>query len=232
MDGDNHLRLSQSDHASTGSDSSEGGGSFSGGFGGGSDVGAAVKKHNHMIHLHLIPHIYVPVVHSGTGFSEAKNAFHHANVGDGSSPLSPSPVHHHPSDSSPEFPSGGGGGSGGDAVGGIGSAHGVPSGPGENAPSSLTAPSSAGGDHDHGITAAGNFNGHSGETPYYTTLPEEQVHHHQHQDVQEDFGNTLDDLGTYHHDYEVSPNSVPGEPHQYQVSLCRDLTHQSNHKDR
>lgn len=214
VDGDNHLR--QSDHGSAGSDSSEGGGgSFGNGFGGGGEVGAAVKKHNHMIHLHLIPHIYVPVVHSGTGFSDAKSAFHHATVGEGPSPLSPSPVHHHTSDPSHEFPTG----SGGDAIGGIGSAHGVPSGPGEIAPSALNVPSSADGDHhDHGITGAGNFNGHSGETSYYT-LPEEQVHHHQHADLQEDFGNTLDDPGTHQHDYEVSPNSAPGEPHQYQVPL-------------
>lgn len=182
---DNHLGSSSTaDHGSSGSDSGDGG-TFSGinaGFGGnGGEIGGPGKKHNHMIHLHLIPHIYVPVVHSA-GYSEAKN--YHTTIEGGSS-TAPA---QNSDDLLSEFHTGGD----------TGSVQG-PSNSAEN-PSTTAI-------HDHS-----NFNGHSGESPFFT-LSEESVHQ-QHQNTHENFGNAIDSI---HHDYEAPANSGSDEPHQYQV---------------
>lgn len=200
---DNHLRLphtQSSEHLSTGPDS--GGISYNGGGGsGGSGAGAGPglpQKHNHMIHLHLIPHIYVPVMHSA-GFSEAKN--YHATVEDGSSLSSPV---QNSADTSSEFQVGDVASNGGSSQAGI-------SGSGENPTSASVTGGGAAGDHDHG-----NFNGHSGESSYYT-ISDDAVQH-LHQDLHDHYGNGIDNHNN--HDYEVPSNSVHEEPHQYQVRDC------------
>lgn len=213
---------------------SGGGGSFGGGgggfggngfgvtaFNGGGLGGGGGKKHNHMIHLHLIPHIYVPIVHAA-GYSESKNGY---QVSEEEPPRSP--VYHHATtvNASPEsFQSAGGdgvggvsgggvsgGGGGGDTVGGV-------SGVGATGPASPTGPAdipsvpstAAGADAaDHG----GGFNGHSGETTYYT-ITEDQVQH-VHHDVNEQPVNAVDGQS---HDYEAPSSPAPDEPHQYQVT--------------
>lgn len=189
-DNSGHLRSSSpppslvaEDHSTAGSDSSDSS-DISGGFSGvgGGSVGGLDKKHNHMIHLHLIPHIYVPVMHS-SGYAEVKN-YQATGAEDGLS--SSLPVQ--PPDSGPEFHGGG--------------ATGPPaSGLAEN----------AAGDHDHG-----NYNGHSGETAYYT-ISEDAIRQNGGQDARDNFGNTLDN-DDHHHDYHVPPSSsTSDEPHQYQV---------------
>jgi len=186
---DNHLRPSALtvDHGPSGSDG--GGGDGGDGFGAGNrdEVGGPAKKHNHMIHLHLIPHIYVPVMHSA-GYSEAKN-YHTTVVEDGSPSSAPShdlsSEYHHTVDVAAGSPQQG------------------PSGPGEN-------PSAAGAVEDHG-----NFNGHSGESPYFTVSEDAAIHQQHHQTLTpEHFGNAVDNT---HHDYEAPSSSVSEEPHQYQV---------------
>lgn len=223
---DNHLGSSSTaDHGSSGADSGDGG-TFSGvgaGFGAVSnsgEVGGLGKKHNHMIHLHLIPHIYVPVVHSA-GYSEAKN--YHTSVEGGSSTA---PVHNS-NDLSSEFHA---------SAGDTGSAHG-PTGSAENPSSAVIEDHNHGnfngihdqgsfngipdhgnfnGIHDHGhfngIHDHGNFNGHSGESPFFA-LSGDNVHQH-HQNMHENTDNTI---GSVHHNYDMPSNSGSGEPHQYQV---------------
>lgn len=199
-DHDNQLRSSPSlsDHLTVvGSDGDVG--SVGGGY---------LKKHNHMIHLHLIPHIYVPVVHSA-GFPEAKHFHHHGAAAEDGDPPSSLPAVHHQSDghtvdhlSSAEFPAVDGGGTG---PGGTGS--------GESA-------TSAGSDHDHG-----NYNGHSGETSYFT-ITEDAVVNQQNPalpdlNVDDHFGNAVDSGGGggggVNHDYEAPVHTAHDEPHQYQV---------------
>lgn len=170
-----------------------------------SDGAGPTKKHNHMIHVHLIPHIYVPVVHSGGGggvggFDAGKHYGQPAGSDEGL--LSPSlPAALHP-DASSEFQHGDMTAAGG--------------------PSTVDLPpSSAGNDHD-----LGNFNGHSGETAYYT-ISEDAVHQHNQEQLRDNFGNALDvdnDVNNnhhlhHHHDFDVNSNSAPDEPHQYQVSF-------------
>jgi hypothetical protein len=171
--------------------------------GGGSGAGHA-KKHNHLIHLHLIPHIYVPIVHS-SGFTEAKN--YHSTVEDGS--LSPSPNLHHSVDSSSssEFQT--------SEVGGTSGATGT-SGPGES-PSAAAESHTPTGDVNEHDNGSSNFNGHSGENTYYT-ITEDAVQH-VHHDLHENYGNAIDNNSNNNHDYEVpGSNQVPvEEPHQYQV---------------
>ncbi|KAE9531484.1 hypothetical protein AGLY_010690 [Aphis glycines] len=207
---DNHLRSSQTpsvEHVPAELDNggfSGNGISYSGGNGGSAGgVGAGIgKKHNHMIHLHLIPHIYVPIMHSA-GFSEVKN--YHATVEDGSSLASPV---QNSVDTSSEF-------QGGDvaATGGSGQSGTLSSGGTGESPGSVT--TGATGDHDHG-----NFNGHSGETSYYT-ISDDTVQH-LHQDLHDHYGNGIDN--SHNHNYEVPSNSVPEEPHQYQVHETDDLS--------
>ncbi|XP_003248014.1 uncharacterized protein LOC100568811 [Acyrthosiphon pisum] len=221
---DNHLRLpptSSSEHLSTGPDSGGGfsgggisynGGGYGGGVSGGSAGGAGAglaKKHNHMIHLHLIPHIYVPIMHSA-GFSEAKN--YQATIEDGSSLSSPV---QNSLDTSSEFHAGDVVATGGSGQSGTSNSGGT----GEN-PVSVTA--GPAGDHDHG-----NFNGHSGETSYYT-ISDDAVQH-LHQDLHDHYGNGIEN--NHNHDYEAPPNSVPEEPHQYQVHETDDLSKDYSNKN-
>lgn len=197
---DNHLGSSSTtDHGSSGVDSGDGDtfGGVSTGFGtinNGGEVGGLEKKHNHMIHLHLIPHIYVPVVHSA-GYSEAKN--YHTSVEGGTSTV---PLQN-ANDLSSEFHIG---------AGETGSVQG-PSNSAEN-PSAAAVE-----DHNHGnfngIHDHSNFNGHSGESPFFT-LSGDSNHQH-HQNVHENVGNVIDSV--VHHNYEVPSNSGSEEPHQYQV---------------
>lgn len=180
-----------------------GGGVGGGGVGVGSGVGLA-KKHNHMIHLHLIPHIYVPIVHS-SGFTEAKN--YHTTVEDGSSSSSPNLHHSVDSSSSSEFQT--------SEIGGTSGSTGT-TGPGENPSAAVEAQAPVGdvNENDHG---GNNFNGHSGENTYYT-ITEDAVQH-VHHDLHENYGNAIDNNSNNNHDYEVPvSNQVPvEEPHQYQV---------------
>lgn len=173
---------SADDHAAAGSDSSD-----SGDFSSVSDaVGGLAKKHNHMIHLHLIPHIYVPVMHS-SGYAEVKNYHATAPAEDGLPPSSPI--------QQPDFGSefNGGGGQTGPATSGL--------------------VENAAGDHDHG-----NYNGHSGETAYYTINEDAAAAVRQHSTQDVNFGNSIDNDDQHHHDYHVPPSSSkPDEPHQYQV---------------
>ncbi|KAL5241004.1 hypothetical protein ACI65C_008414 [Semiaphis heraclei] len=215
---DNHLRLPStpsSEHLSTGSDNS---GGFSGsginynggGYGGSVSAGAGpAKKHNHMIHLHLIPHIYVPIMHSA-GFSEAKN--YQATIEDGSSLSSPV---QNSVDTSSEFHVGDGAATSGSGQSGTSNSGGT----GENPSSAAAGPT---GDHDHG-----NFNGHSGETSYYT-ITDDAVQH-LHQDLHDHYGNGIDN--NHNHEYEAPPNSVPDEPHQYQVHETDDLSKDYSNKN-
>lgn len=209
---DNHLRLPStpsSEHLSTGPDNSggfsgsginyNGGGGYGGSVSVSSSAGAGpAKKHNHMIHLHLIPHIYVPIMHSA-GFSEAKN--YQATIEDGSSLSSPV---QNSADTSSEFHVGDGAATSGSGQSDTSNSAG---GAGEN-PSSATAAAGPTGDHENG-----NFNGHSGETSYYT-ITDDAVQH-LHQDLHDQYGNGIDN--NHNHEYEAPPDSVPDEPHQYQV---------------
>ncbi|XP_025200978.1 uncharacterized protein LOC112598665 [Melanaphis sacchari] len=225
---DNNLRSSQSpssEHISSELDNggfSSGGISFNGGgYGNGVSVGnggiaggvgaGIAKKHNHMIHLHLIPHIYVPIVHSA-GFPEVKN--YHATVEDGSSLASPI---HNSVDTSSEFQVGDV-----STTGGVSGPSGTSSsgGTGGESPASVT--SSVTGDHD-----PSTFNGHSGETTYYT-ISDDTVQH-LHQNLHEHYGNGAEN--NQNHDYEVPTNAVSEEPHQYQVHETDDLTKDYSNKD-
>jgi len=153
----------------------------------------AAKKNNHMIHLHLIPHIYVPVMHAA-GYSETKN-YHTTIIEDGSASSQAA------GDLSTEFHNAG------DAAGtgGTGSPQLGPSGAGENHPTDT------GDVEDHG-----NFNGHSGELPFFTVSEDTAVRH-----PPEHFDNAVDNV---HHDYEAPASTVSEEPHQYQVFVITSVS--------
>ncbi|XP_026811719.1 uncharacterized protein LOC113552902 isoform X1 [Rhopalosiphum maidis] len=223
---DNHLRSPQtpsSEHISaelnSGGFSGGGIGYSGGGYGGGVNVGngggvggvgaGIAKKHNHMIHLHLIPHIYVPIMHSA-GYSEVKN--YHTTVDDG--PSLASPVQNSV-DTSSEFHVGDVTAAGGSSQSGTPGSGGTGEGP-------VSATAGATGDHDHG-----NFNGHSGETSYYT-ITDDTVQH-LHQDLHDHYGNGIDN--NHNHEYEAPSNPVPEEPHQYQVHETDDLSKDYSNKN-
>lgn len=195
---DNHLRssTSSSEHAVAGSDSSgDGSGGLS--FGVGNGGGSPVKKHNHMIHLHLIPHIYVPVMHPAD-FPETKSYHHHTPAEDAFT------SQHVSVDTPSEFSVG----DGTPAAQGSGSGeHQQPD------------------DHDTGNFINGHSGETSyyavAEDPQQMSSPQHQDHG---STMNDNFGNSIVDGvggigggGGSNHDYEAPSGLTHDEPHQYQV---------------
>ncbi|XP_050524256.1 uncharacterized protein LOC126895947 isoform X2 [Daktulosphaira vitifoliae] len=159
------------------------------------------NRHNHMIHLHLIPHIYVPVMHQ-TGFtssiSEAKLVDNHSVLDDSSASL----INH---DSSSEFPQT-------DSI----------------ESNSVGQKGSTTSSEEHVSTEpehSNNLNTHSGES-FYSTINEEALAQ---QALQENFDKNIVSEST-DNNFELSSNAKTEVPHQYQVHESEDLSNDYSSK--